>query len=119
MRLYITTYTITEDLRFDNIVAKLPSGEKVTITFDESEYSFSDGVLFSKHKGLRVDNKTWKSDVSKVSGMKVQSIGLHSDKKIYVTYRMVEMMFDDGLQIKIFTNPFRGRGIRACKRKRR
>lgn len=119
MRLYITTYTITEDLRFDNIVAKLPSGEKVTITFDESEYSFSDGVLFSKHKGLRVDNKTWKSDVSKVSGMKVQSIGLHSDKKIYVTYRMVEMMFDDGLQIKIFTNPFRGRDIRACKRKRR
>lgn len=119
MRLYITTYTITEDLRFDNIVAKLPSGEKVTITFDESEYSFSDGVLFSKHKGLRIDNKTWKRDVSKVSGMKVQSIGLHSDKKIYVTYRMVEMMFDDGLQIKIFTNPFRGRGIRACKRKRR
>ena len=118
MRLYITTYTITEDLKFDNIVVKLASGEKATITFDESEYSFSNGILFSKHSGLRLDNKVWKIDVAKLSGMKVQGIGLHSDKKIYVTYRMVEMMFDDSLQIKIFTNPFRGRNVRACKRRR-
>ena len=108
MRLFITTYTITEDLKFEKIVVKLPSGEKATITFDESEYSFSDGILFSKHK----------TDVSKLSGMQVQSIAIHSDKKIYVTYRMVEMMFDDGLQIKIFTNPFRGRNVRACKKRR-
>ena len=118
MRLFITTYTITEDLKFEKIVVKLPSGEKATITFDESEYSFSDGILFSKHKGLRLDNKVWKTDVSKLSGMQVQGIAIHSDKKIYVTYRMVEMMFDDGLHIKIFTNPFRGRSVRACKKRR-
>ena len=113
MRLYITIRTSTKDLVIDYITVRLASGKTVSINFDESNYDYKKGCINARYRGIHFGESEEEPFLETLSGMKVLDVGVYSPTEKYVTYRFLDMMFDDNGEIKVFQNAYYRKSVRV------
>lgn len=113
MRLYITIKTTTKDLVLDYITVRLASGKAVSINYDESDYEYEDGCIYARFRGIHFGESIREPSLSTLKGMKVLWVGVYSEANKSVTFRFLDMTFDDDGKIKVFKNAFHRKNIRA------
>lgn len=113
MRLYITIRTTTKDLVIDYITVRLASGKAVSINYDESNYEYDNGCINARFRGIHFGESEEEPPLDALTNMKVLGVGAYSPTEKYVTYRFLEMMFDENGAIKVFQNAFYRKSVRA------
>ena len=113
MRLYITIKTTTKDLVIDYITVRLASGRVVSINYDESDYEYEDGCVYARYRGIHFGASEKEPSLDTLNGMRVLGVGVYSTKDRLVTFRFLDMTFDDNGIAKVFNDAFYRKHIRA------
>ena len=113
MRLYITIKTTTKDLVIDYITVRLASGRVVSINYDESNYEYENGCVYARYRGIHCGEGEEEPALSTLTGMKVLYVGVYSATDRLVTFRFLDMTFDDDGKAKVFNDAFYRKHIRA------
>ena len=113
MRLYITIRTATKDLVIDYITVKLASGKVESINYDESNYEYENGCVYARYRGIHFGEGEDEPALSTLTGMKVLYVGVYSATDRLVTFRFLDMTFDDDGKAKVFNDAFYRKHIRA------
>lgn len=95
MILYLSATTNCTDLLIDFIEVQLSDGQVVSLNWDESGIDRENGGFSVRYKGVYFDEEYANGRLDDLRGMKIQTVQVHTELDIPVTFRIDEMVFED------------------------